>query len=76
MLLLLIVGWLLYIGRAVFVPIVFGAIAVYLVVDLTRLLQRIPLIGPRLPVQLRYGLSMFLICAAICLRGRHAGRQL
>ncbi|RZF29742.1 AI-2E family transporter [Paraburkholderia sp. UYCP14C] len=63
--LLLIVGWVLFIGRAVFVPIVFGAIAVYVVVDFTRLLQRIPVIGPRLPVQLRYGLSMFLIGAAI-----------
>ncbi|MFT4066144.1 AI-2E family transporter [Paraburkholderia sp.] len=63
--LLLIVGWVLYIGRAVFIPIVFGVIAVYVVVDFTRLLQRIPVIGKRLPVQLRYGLSMFLIAAGI-----------
>ncbi|NML34774.1 AI-2E family transporter [Paraburkholderia antibiotica] len=63
--LLLIVGWVLYIGRAVFVPIVFGVIAVYVVVDFTRLLARIPIVGNRLPAQLRYGLSMFLIAAAI-----------
>jgi predicted PurR-regulated permease PerM len=59
------VGWVLFIGRAVFVPIVFGVIAVYVVVDFTRLLQRIPVIGPRLPTQLRYGLSIFLIVAGI-----------
>jgi predicted PurR-regulated permease PerM len=63
--LLLIVGWVLYIGRAVFVPIVFGVIAVYVIIDFTRLLQRIPVIGKRLPAQLRYGLSMFLIAAGI-----------
>ncbi|OLL27732.1 AI-2E family transporter [Burkholderia sp. SRS-W-2-2016] len=63
--LLLIVGWLLFIGRVVFVPIVFGAIAVYVIVDFTRLLARIPGIGKRMPVQLRYGLSIFLIAAAI-----------
>jgi AI-2 transport protein TqsA len=63
--LMLIVGWVLYIGRAVFVPIVFGIIAVYVIVGFTRLLQRIPVIGARLPVQLRYALSVFLIAAGI-----------
>jgi AI-2 transport protein TqsA len=63
--LMLIVGWVLFIGRAVFVPIVFGIIAVYVIVGFTRLLQRIPLIGERLPVQLRYALSIFLIAAGI-----------
>src|ERR1700761_5380038 len=63
--LMLIVGWVLYIGRAVFVPIVFGVIAVYVIVGFTRLLHRIPVIGQRLPVQLRYALSIFLIAAGI-----------
>jgi predicted PurR-regulated permease PerM len=60
-----IVGWVLYIGRTVFVPIVFGVIAVYVIVGFTRLLQRIPVIGERLPVQLRYALSVFVIAAGI-----------
>ena len=63
--LLLIVGWVLYIGREVFVPIVFGVIVVYVVVESTRLLERIPVIGGRLPAWLRYGLSIVLIAAAI-----------
>lgn len=65
--LLLIVGWVLYVGRAVFVPIVLGVIAVYVIVGFTRLLERIPVVGARLPVQLRYALSVFLIAAAIFL---------
>jgi AI-2 transport protein TqsA len=65
--LLLIVGWVLYVGRSVFVPIVFGVIVVYVIVGFTRLLQRIPVIGARLPIQLRYALSMFVIVAGIFL---------
>lgn len=63
--LLLIVGWVLFVGRTVFVPIVFGIIAVYVIVGLTRLLERLPAIGPRLPIQLRYALSAFVIGAGI-----------
>lgn len=65
--LLLIVGWVLYIGRTVFVPIVLGVIAVYVIVGFTRLLERIPFVGARLPTQLRYALSVFVIAAAIFL---------
>lgn len=63
--LLLIVGWVLYIGRAVFIPMVFGIIAVYVIVGFTRLLERIPVIGARMPMQLRYALSAFVIAAGI-----------
>jgi predicted PurR-regulated permease PerM len=63
--LLLIVGWVLYIGRTVFVPMVFGIIAVYVIVGFTRLLERIPAIGERMPIQLRYALSAFVIAAGI-----------
>ncbi|NKJ51102.1 AI-2E family transporter [Burkholderia sp. SG-MS1] len=65
--LLLIVGWVLYIGRAVFVPIVLGIIAVYVIVGFTRLLERIPVVGARMPTQLRYALSVFVIAAGIFL---------
>jgi len=61
----LIVGWVLYIGRTVFVPIVFGALAVYVVVGFTRLLQRVPVLGSRLPVKVRYGLSVGLIAVGM-----------
>jgi AI-2 transport protein TqsA len=59
--LLLIIGWLLYIGKQIFVPAVLGAVIVYVVVGLAHALGRLPGLGPRLPVQLRYLCSILLI---------------
>jgi predicted PurR-regulated permease PerM len=57
----LIVGWVLYVGRAVFVPIVFAVLAVYVIGGLTRLLGRIPVVGRILPLRGRYALSILVI---------------
>jgi AI-2 transport protein TqsA len=59
----LIVGWVLYIGRDVFVPIVFAILAVYVIVGLTRLLGRIPVVGRALSLRTRYALSILVIAA-------------
>ena len=64
-----ITGWLLFIGKDVLVPVVFGAVVVYVIVGLTHALQRVPLIGPRLPVQLRYLLSIVVIGLALLMTG-------
>jgi AI-2 transport protein TqsA len=53
-----VVGWVLHIGKAVFVPIVFSVLIVYVITGLARLLKRVPAVGPHLPVQLRYGFSI------------------
>jgi AI-2 transport protein TqsA len=55
------VGWLLYIGKGIFVPIVLAVLAVYVIDGLARLLERLPLLGAVLPAQLRYALSIGLI---------------
>ena len=57
----LIIGWVLYIGQDVFIPIVFGILVFYVVVGLTRLLARVPLVGRHLPQWVRYTLSIALI---------------
>ena len=57
----LIVGWVLYIGKDVLVPVVFGAVVVYVIVGLAHALQRLPLVGSRLPLQLRHLLSIVVI---------------
>jgi AI-2 transport protein TqsA len=57
----LIIGWVLYIGKDVFVPIVLGAFVVYVIVGLTRLLGGVPVIGRILPVQARSALSVLVI---------------
>jgi len=61
----LIVGWVLYIGRTVFVPIVLGVITAYVVVGLAQLLERTPFIRSLLPSRLRIALSLLLIGTAL-----------
>jgi len=53
-----VVGWVLHVGKSVFVPIVFSVMVAYIIVGLARLQQSIPGIGPRLPVSLTYTLSI------------------
>ena len=38
----LIIGWVLYIGQDIFIPIVFSIMVFYVIVGLTRLLGRLP----------------------------------
>lgn len=62
--LLLIVGWLLTAGKAIFVPAVLGAVVVYVIVGLAHVLGRVPGVGPVLPLPLRYLFSMLVIALA------------
>jgi predicted PurR-regulated permease PerM len=59
--LMLIIGWVLYIGQTIFVPAVLGAVGVYVIVGLAHVLGRLPALGPRLPLQLRYLCSIVVI---------------
>lgn len=59
--LLLIVGWVLYVGKSIFVPAVLGAVIVYIIVGLAHALVRLPVLGPALPLQLRYLFSIAVI---------------
>jgi predicted PurR-regulated permease PerM len=59
--LLLIVGWLLHVGKAILVPAVLGAVIVYVIVGLAHALGRLPGLGRALPLQLRYLFSMLVI---------------
>jgi AI-2 transport protein TqsA len=61
----LIFGWVLHVGKGVFVPIVLSALIVYVIVGLTRLLAGIPVVGRRLPLQLRYALSVLASAAVL-----------
>lgn len=62
------IGWVLYIGKSVFVPIVFSVLVVYVIVGLTRSLFRLPALRRFLPLRIGYTLSalaMVLALAAI-----------
>jgi len=59
--LMLITGWLLYIGKDVCVPVFFGLVFVYVIVGLAQVMHGIPLLGRVLPLQARYALSVLVI---------------
>ncbi len=63
----LIGGWVLYIGREIFVPIVLGILVVYVIVGVARLLRRIPWLGRVLPVPIHYTLSVLIIALTLVL---------
>jgi predicted PurR-regulated permease PerM len=65
--LVLIVGWILYIGQAIVVPAVLGAVVVYVIVGLAEALGRVPVLGPRLPARLRHLVSFGVIGLACLL---------
>ncbi|TDK27236.1 AI-2E family transporter [Luteimonas aestuarii] len=60
-----VVGWVLYIGKQVFVPIVFGVLVVYVIIGLARVATALPVVGPRLPAWSRYALSIIGITIAL-----------
>ena len=61
----LIIGWVLYIGKNVFIPVAFGAVVVYIIVGLAHMLHRIPYGGRILPIGLRQTLSVLVIVFAL-----------
>lgn len=61
----LVIGWVLYIGKDVFVPVVFGILVVYVIMGLTRLLEAVPLVGPALPRAVRQALAVLVIGLAL-----------
>lgn len=61
----LIIGWVLYIGKAVFIPIAFGAVMVYVVVGLAHALGKFPYLGRLVPIGARYTFSVLVIAFAL-----------
>lgn len=59
------IGWVLYIGKSVFVPIVFSVLVVYVIVGLTRSLFRLPALRRFLPLRIGYTLSALAIVLAL-----------
>lgn len=60
-----VVGWVLHIGKPVFVPIVFSVLIMYVITGLAQVLERVPKVGPHLPVQLRYLVSITAIALVL-----------
>jgi AI-2 transport protein TqsA len=56
-----IIGWVLHIGKEIFVPIVLGAFLVYVIAGVTRLLRSLPFLGRILPQRVHSALSVLVI---------------
>lgn len=73
-----IIGWVLYIGKAVLVPIVFAVLLSYVILGLARMLQRVPVLGARVPRSLLVGISVLamvlVLAAGGVLLGNNIGR--
>jgi predicted PurR-regulated permease PerM len=65
LLLAVLLGWVLYVGQDVFIPVAFGVLVVYIVSGLANLLSRVPLLAPVLSTRIRYVLSVLVIAAAL-----------
>jgi len=61
----LMLGWVFYIGRNVFVPIMFSVFVVYVILGLARLIGKVPLLGPALPQLVISMLSVLTIAVGL-----------
>src|SRR5512137_1562619 len=61
----LIVGWVLFAGRDVLVPLAFGVLVAYVIFGLSQLVVRVPVLGSRIPVQARNALSVLVISSGL-----------
>jgi predicted PurR-regulated permease PerM len=59
------VGWILHVGKGVFVPIVFSILVVYIVLGAAELIGRLPGVGARIPKTVRYTLAAVIIAWAL-----------
>lgn len=58
-------GWVLHVGRDVFVPVAYSAVLAYIVLGMARQARRIPVVGPHLSPGLRYALAAVVILGAV-----------
>ncbi|WP_286504714.1 AI-2E family transporter [Variovorax davisae] len=63
----LMIGWVFYIGRGVFVPIMFSVFVVYVILGLARLIGKVPLLGPALPQLVISILSVLIIALGLAM---------
>jgi predicted PurR-regulated permease PerM len=59
------IGWIFYIGRDVFVPIMFSVFVVYVILGVARLIAKVPVLGPALPPFVVSLLSVLVIAAGL-----------
>jgi len=61
----LIVGWVLHIGQDIFIPIIFGVLVGFVIIGMTRMLAKVPVLGPRLSIQMRYIVAALIMAVGL-----------
>lgn len=57
----LMIGWILYIGQNIIIPVIASVILAYIVTALAQYMRRIPGIGPLIPSPIRFAISIAII---------------
>ena len=61
----LIVGWVLHIGQDIFIPIIFSVLVGFVIIGMTRMLAKVPVLGPRLSIQVRYIVAALIMAVGL-----------
>ena len=61
----LIVGWVLHIGQDIFIPIIFSVLVGFVIIGMTRMLAKVPVLGPRLSIQMRYIVAALVMAVGL-----------
>lgn len=57
----LMIGWILYIGQNIIIPVIASVILAYIVTALAQYMRRIPAVGPLIPSPIRFTISIAII---------------
>ena len=61
----LIIGWVLHIGQDIFIPIIFSVLVGFVIIGMTRMLAKVPVLGPRMSIQMRYIVSALVMAVGL-----------
>ena len=61
----LIVGWVLHIGQDIFIPIIFSVLVGFVIIGMTRMLAKVPVLGPRLSIKMRYIVAALIMAVGL-----------
>jgi predicted PurR-regulated permease PerM len=61
----LMIGWILHLGRGIFVPMVSALLIVYVVVGVSKVTSALPWVGPRVPLRVHYVVAALAIAYAL-----------
>lgn len=61
----LMIGWILYIGQNIIIPVIASVILAYIIIAFAQWLERVPGLGPVVPAFVRYTISILAITAVV-----------